>query len=62
MPQLKVMTWNVENLFDPAVNDRLSAAEMIECQATYTTKLDLLSQVIKRQTPDLIGFHECSIG
>ena len=58
MPQLKVMTWNVENLFDPNVNTRLSDAELITRRATYDAKIGLLSRVITTENPDLIGFQE----
>ena len=58
MPQLKVMTWNVENLFDPSENTRLSAAELVEKQATFQSKLSLLNEVVQQQDYDIIGLQE----
>ena len=52
MTTLKVMTWNVENLFRPAAGD--PAAEL----QTYKDKLILLATVINTLAPDVVAMQE----
>ena len=52
MPTLKVMTWNVENLFRPA-----PAAMAVE-QQVYQQKLALLAGVIRQQAADVVALQE----
>jgi hypothetical protein len=51
MPSLKVMTWNVENLFLP---DAGAQAE----QQRFQTKLATLAAVIDREQPDVLALQE----
>lgn len=52
MTTLKVMTWNVENLFRPALN-----APQAE-QDRYQQKLALLADVISQHNPDVVALQE----
>ncbi len=52
MPRFKVMTWNVENLFEPT--DETTA----EDRQRYHNKLDLLAQVITQVDSDVVAFQE----
>lgn len=51
MTTFKVMTWNLENLFQPNPNDAQQSRE-------YQEKLQSLSQVIKNVAADVIGVQE----
>ena len=57
MPTLKVMTWNIENLFVPSQGN-LSAAAFQQKQQNYQNKLRLIAGIILQQDPDIIGFQE----
>jgi len=52
MTTFKVMTWNVENLFRPALN-----APQAE-QERYEQKLALLADVINQHNPDVVALQE----
>ena len=52
MPSLKVMTWNVENLFLP--DAEASQAE----QQRFQTKLATLAAVIDQEQPDVLALQE----
>jgi len=58
MPQLKVMTWNVENLFSPSEEGFDSAEELQTAKDTFDEKIALLKKVINQAAPDIIGFQE----
>ncbi|EAZ89040.1 endonuclease/exonuclease/phosphatase family protein [Crocosphaera chwakensis] len=51
MTTFKVMTWNLENLFQPNLNDA-------EQSRKYQEKLQSLSQLIKNLAADVIGVQE----
>lgn len=51
MTTFKVMSWNVENLIQPAPNES-------ERLSVFKAKLTLLSRVIRQLNPDVIGFQE----
>src|SRR4051794_37824127 len=48
VPMFTIMTWNVENLFQPAPAQR----------AAYDAKLDALAAVIQAAAPDLLAVQE----
>jgi endonuclease/exonuclease/phosphatase family metal-dependent hydrolase len=52
MPTLKVMTWNVENLFRPA-----PAATAVD-QQRYQQKLALLAGIIQQRDADIVALQE----
>lgn len=52
MTTFKIMTWNVENLFRPALN--ASQAE----QDRYQQKLTLLADIISQHNPDVVALQE----
>ncbi|MCA9875871.1 MAG: endonuclease/exonuclease/phosphatase family protein [Anaerolineales bacterium] len=52
MTTLKVMTWNVENFFRPALNAPQAEVDR------YQQKLALLADVINQQNPDVIALQE----
>lgn len=52
MPNFKVMTWNVENLFRPAVE-----ADPRE-QERYQLKLGLIANIINQSGPDVVALQE----
>jgi endonuclease/exonuclease/phosphatase family metal-dependent hydrolase len=51
MTTFKVMSWNIENLIQPAPNE-------LERLSVFKEKLNLLSRVIRQLNPDVIGFQE----
>ena len=57
MPSLKIMTWNVENLFVPA-QGTLTVAQFQQRQQNYQSKLQLVANNIIQADPDIIGFQE----
>lgn len=52
MPNFKVMTWNVENLFRPA------ADATPEEQERYQLKLSLIADIINQRAPDVVALQE----
>jgi endonuclease/exonuclease/phosphatase family metal-dependent hydrolase len=52
MPSLKVMTWNVENLFLPEPSDSAQKTQR------FQTKLTNLAAVIDQQQPDVLALQE----
>jgi endonuclease/exonuclease/phosphatase family metal-dependent hydrolase len=49
---MRVMTWNVENLFEPGTG------EDPPDQATFDAKLDALETVVRAQSPDVVALQE----
>lgn len=52
MAEFKVMTWNVENLFQPQAGDPIAEVEQ------YEAKLAFLALVIEEEAPDVVAFQE----
>ena len=52
MPELKVMTWNVENLFRPSPT---SGGDELK---SYNDKIKILSAVLLQQDPDVVALQE----